>query len=337
MNHGSLFSGIGGFDLGLERAGIKTIWQVEINPFCRKVLAKHFPEAKRYEDIKTVGAHNLERPNILTGGFPCQDISQAGKRAGIDGDRSGLWREYFRLIGELRPDFAIVENVSALLVPNSGGPAAISRVLGDLAQIGYDAEWDSIRASDLGAPHRRERIWIVAYPGRNDGGTRQRTLPVSEIPNGARRPDTDMADADGQPGTARREQPMEGQPLLPARLGERSKTLADADGTGCGVQPPHGTPQCNREDVGNAGDSNQDVSYTDGGRREQRDARKWRFPIFDPNRRLEQFDQWAVEPNVGRVANGIPARVDRLTGLGNAIVPQIAELIAKRILELEAQ
>ena len=100
---GSLFAGIGGFDLGLERAGFDIRWQVEIDPFCRAVLAKHWPQVKRYEDVRTVGAHNLERVDVVCGGFPCQDISDAGLRAGIDGKRSGLWSEMARLTGELRP------------------------------------------------------------------------------------------------------------------------------------------------------------------------------------------------------------------------------------------
>jgi site-specific DNA-cytosine methylase len=158
LRHGSLFTGIGGFDLGFERAGIKTVWQVEIDGYCRKVLARHFPDAERFGDIRECGARNLGRVDVLSGGFPCQDISNAGKRAGIDGERSGLWSEYARIIRELRPRYVVVENVAALL------GRGMERVLGDLAACGYDAEWQSIRASDVGAPHRRERIWIVAYP-----------------------------------------------------------------------------------------------------------------------------------------------------------------------------
>jgi DNA (cytosine-5)-methyltransferase 1 len=171
LTHGSLFSGIGGFDLGFERAGIKTVWQVEIDGYCRRVLAKHFPKAKRFEDItQCFGQHArfedsrkdyLPYVDILSGGFPCQDISNAGKRAGIDGERSGLWSEYARIIREIRPRFVVVENVAALLGRGMG------RVLGDLAAIGYDAEWDCISAAAVGAPHLRERIWIVAHDVRS--------------------------------------------------------------------------------------------------------------------------------------------------------------------------
>ncbi len=119
MRHGSLFAGIGGFDLGLERAGFTSIWQVEQNEYCQRVLAKNFPEAKRFGGIRECGAHNLERVDLISGGFPCQDISNAGLRAGIEGERSGLWGEYARIIGELRPRFVLIENVAALL--SSGG------------------------------------------------------------------------------------------------------------------------------------------------------------------------------------------------------------------------
>src|SRR5215471_10832235 len=116
MTHGSLFAGIGGFDLGFERAGFKTIWQVEIDEYCRRVLERHFPGAERFADIRDCGKHNLKPVDVISGGFPCQDISNAGLRAGIDGERSGLWNDMQRIVGELCPRFVLVENVAALLV-----------------------------------------------------------------------------------------------------------------------------------------------------------------------------------------------------------------------------
>jgi len=155
---GSLFSGIGGLELGLEWAGLgRVTWQVEKDAYCRQVLAKHWPDAVRYEDVRAVGAHNLSRVDVLCGGFPCQDISIAGKGAGLSGARSGLWSEYARIIRELRPRIVVVENVSALVV------RGLDRVLCDLAASGYDAVWFHLRASDVGAPHLRERLFIVAY------------------------------------------------------------------------------------------------------------------------------------------------------------------------------
>src|SRR6476661_6834913 len=129
LTFGSLFAGIGGIDLGLERAGMRCAWQVEIDDYATRVLAKHWPDVTRFRDVRSVGAHNLTPVDLLAGGFPCQDISDAGKRAGIEGARSGLWSEFARLIGELRPRYVLVENVTALLRRGMG------TVLGDLAAL----------------------------------------------------------------------------------------------------------------------------------------------------------------------------------------------------------
>jgi DNA (cytosine-5)-methyltransferase 1 len=157
-----LFSGIGGFSLGLERTGgFETVAFCEIEEFPRRVLAKHWPKVPCYHDVRELTADTLRRDGIavdvICGGFPCQDISLAGSGAGLDGERSGLWSEIRRLAGELRPRILIVENVSALLGNGMG------TVLGDLASLGYDAEWHCIQASRLGAPHDRDRVWIIAY------------------------------------------------------------------------------------------------------------------------------------------------------------------------------
>jgi len=165
MRFGSLFSGIGGIDLGLERAGMSCAWQVEIDDYANRVLAKHWPDIPRFRDVREVGKHNLERVDLIAGGFPCQDVSVAGLNAGLSGERSGLWREYLRIVCDLRPRFIIVENVAALLGRGAG------RVLADLASVGYDAEWQTIQASDVGAPHSRARIFIVAYSDSFNGQT----------------------------------------------------------------------------------------------------------------------------------------------------------------------
>lgn len=157
---GSLFAGIGGFELGLERAipGAFTSWQVEQNKFCQKVLAKHWPGARIYDDVKNINKNNVEQVDILCGGFPCQDISIAGKGAGLNGEKSGLWWEMHRIINELQPRAVILENVPVITLRGLGA------VLGSLSQIGYDAEWCTIQASDFGAPHRRERWFCIAFP-----------------------------------------------------------------------------------------------------------------------------------------------------------------------------
>jgi DNA (cytosine-5)-methyltransferase 1 len=168
-----LFSGIlvGGFSLGLERTGgFETVAFCEIEEFPRRVLAKHWPGVPQYHDVRTLTADVLRRDGIavdvITGGFPCQDLSVAGKQRGMgEGTRSGLWSEIVRLVGELRPQFVIVENVADLLSGPAGRPGAwFGRVLGDLAECGYDAEWENIPAAALGGAHLRERVWLVAYP-----------------------------------------------------------------------------------------------------------------------------------------------------------------------------
>jgi len=182
-----LFSGIGGFSLGLERTGgFETVAFCEIDPLPRRVLAKHWPRTPQYEDVCTLDAARLATDGItgidvITGGFPCQDISIAGARRGMgEGSRSGLWAEIVRLIGELRPAFVIVENVANLLAGPSEWPGRwFGRILGDLAECGYDAEWENIPASALGAPHRRERIWVVAYPHEIGRLERQILAPVN--------------------------------------------------------------------------------------------------------------------------------------------------------------
>ena len=162
---GSLFSGIGGFELGLERAipNSKTIWQCEQNKFARKVLNKHWKDVPIYDDIKEMKHGTIDIVDIICGGFPCQDISQAGKGKGIaNGERSGLWFEMLRIIDMVRPRIAIAENVTAITQKGRGMDIVIS----SLSQIGYDVEWIDVRASDEGAPHKRERIFFIAYPNR---------------------------------------------------------------------------------------------------------------------------------------------------------------------------
>jgi DNA (cytosine-5)-methyltransferase 1 len=161
---GSLFSGIGGLDLGLERAGMEIIWQSEIDPYPSQILAKHWPKVPNYGDIKRIEWANLVRPNVICGGYPCQPFSLAGNRAGTDDPRH-LWPWVREAIRELRPDYAILENVRGHLSMGFGA------VMGDLADLGYDAEWQLLPASGLGAPHERQRVIIVAYPNDARGGT----------------------------------------------------------------------------------------------------------------------------------------------------------------------
>ena len=291
MTFGSLFSGIGGIDLGLERAGMTCAWQVEIDPWCRQVLTKHWPNVRRYEDVSAVGGDTLEPVELIAGGFPCQDVSVAGQRAGIqDGTRSGLWSEFHRIICELRPRYVFVENVPGLLTNGMG------RVLGDLADIGYDAEWEVLSAADVGAPQLRKRVFIVAHTqivqcnGRNDnsricqqGGT------VSKFGNRSRTKDVADAISNATGATYR-------------SSGRSSEQRWDDESVG------------QRDTVGShTGDGSADVSDA------QRERENW----------------WTSEPDVGRGANGVPRRVDRLKGLGNAVVPQCAEWVGRKIVSSE--
>ena len=153
---GDVFAGIGGFALGFQRAGMVPRWFVENDPYCRKVLAKHWPSVRQYGDVRVITGGELERVDVICGGFPCQDISQAGRRKGIDGARSSLWFEMLRIIRVVRPRIVVVENVAALLI------RGMDRVLGDLAESGYDARWSCLPCCAFGAPHSRERLFCIA-------------------------------------------------------------------------------------------------------------------------------------------------------------------------------
>ncbi len=161
MNVLSLFSGIGGIDLGLERAGMRVVAQCEIDPFCRAVLAKHWPDVPRFDDVRTLNWHRLPLDiDIIAGGFPCQPFSSAARGRNNAAD---LWPEMRRLVSEIRPRYVFVENVDAIRRGKLGD------VLGDLAAIRFDAEWDSIPAASVGAPHYRSRVWIVARNTDREG------------------------------------------------------------------------------------------------------------------------------------------------------------------------
>jgi DNA (cytosine-5)-methyltransferase 1 len=289
-----LFSGIGGFSLGLERTGgFRTVAFCEIDPFCRRVLAKHWPRVPQYDDVRLLTAERLAADGIavdvICGGFPCQDISVAGKGGGLAGERSGLWSEIARLAGELRPQYLLVENVSAIL------SRGLDKVLGDLAAIGLDAEWHCIPASAVGAPHRRDRFWLVA----NARGGRRSGSSGGEVQQPGRAEaigaSQDMADANGE----RELQPQGCISESRRRARDSGSTLADAD---------------------NAGRFQQWGTFAVGQEQLAAECSRW----------------WGSEPDVGRVAARVPKRVDRLRALGNAVVPQIPEMIGRAILAAES-
>ena len=225
---GSLFAGIGGLELGLEwTGGFQTVWQVENDPYAQAVLKKHWPDVGRWDDVRTFPPSPAEdwQCDVICGGFPCQDVSVAGRRVGLSGDRSGLWYEFVRVLRVLRPRYAIVENTPGLF------DRGFSEVLGTLAEIGYDAEWSTVSACAMGAPFTRERVFIVAVPASE----RQRQL-----------------------------------------RGFQRKDQSEKERNVC-----------------------------------------WQ----------------GLESRVPRVANGVPAKMDRLRCLGNAVVPAVARFVGERILE----
>ena len=163
MNFGSLFTGVGGFDLGFERAGFECVWQVEQDAHCLEVLAEHYPEVERYTDVRTVGKHNLKPVELICGGFPCQDLSVAGKRAGFDGERSSLWFEFERIIDEMQPKWVVIENVPGLLSSRQGRDFGF--ILDALDDRGYGVAWRVLDSQDFGVAQRRRRVFIVGSLG----------------------------------------------------------------------------------------------------------------------------------------------------------------------------
>ena len=268
-----LFSGIGGFALAASwvwKDELDIVGFCEIEEYAQKVLQKNFPEVPIYQDVQELKGKDFKNIDLITGGFPCQDISIAGKGAGIEGKRSGLWSEMCRIISEVRPKYAIIENVPMLI------HRGLERVLCDLTKIGYDCEWQIIGADDVGAWHKRKRIWIVAYSNRFRKNKQQSRI--------------------------------------------RSKS----------IQSIRKNPNTLRQKISNSSSSRRKIGLSKERYRKERDTKKF---INNSNRQRgrKAKHNWTTEPSVGRVANGIPNRVDRLKGLGNAIVPQVAKLIMERI------
>jgi len=314
-----LFAGIGGFTLGLERAGFETVAFCEIDPYAQKVLKKNWPGVPIYDDVRTITAERLASDGIgvdvITGGFPCQDISVAGHQRGIEAERSGLWSECARLLGELRPQYAIFENVTNLL--NGHGGDWFKRVLWDISALGYDAEWHCVPASELGAHHHRDRVWIIAYSNRGDdtrinGSASERSgqiTPKGTEHAGRRSSKQNVADT----SSFRHGQCIEKADTA-SRTSKggtaRSSVLAD---TKCKPRWNHGGLE--------ASQSQWPYSTTESG------------PICEKLIDTTGQAVWWSEPDVGRVANGIPARSHRLKCLGNAVVPPIPEMIGRAIHE----
>jgi len=316
VTFGELFAGIGGFSLGLERAGMKCKWQVEIDPYATAVLSKHWPDVPRHDDVRTFPPTHTHTQDfsvdLICGGFPCQDISVAGKGAGLAGERSGLWNDFARIIRAVRPRWVVIENVPALTARGLG------TVLGDLAEIGFDAEWHCIPASAVGAPHQRERIWIVAV--WNSDSKRSDLQCVSDSKDGR-----EISQA------SRRQPPrVSGAPHV-----ADAKSISGRPRFCQAGSQPDGHQPC--DSSGNVADAT--------GSRQEGDRTAWdeesrqspSTPVAANRSRDGNDGWWSVEPNLGRVAHGVPFRVDRLRCLGNAVVPQVVEVIGRAILDAEAR
>ena len=285
----ALFAGAGGGILGGKLLGWRTVCAVERDQYAASVLAQRqndglleaFPI---WDDVQTFDGRPWRGVvDVISGGFPCQDISVAGKGAGIDGERSGMWKHMARIIGEVRPQFVFVEN-SPNLVRNG-----LARVLGDLAALGYDARWGIIGADDVGAPHRRKRIWILANPA--GWQPRQQTKWERREGFGGRGQETHVANSnsiDGWPG---------------ARRGNRTKTGNDGQDMACpiGERQPRQRGHWFSSDPAETREGETDYAESE---------RIYRI--------------WGIESRLGRVAHGVAHRVDRLKAIGNGQVPAVA-------------
>jgi len=268
---GSLFSGIGGLDLGLERAGMICKWQVEVDPFCQQVLAKHWPDVERFKDVRECGRHNLATVDLIAGGFPCQPHSVAGQQRGAEDDRN-LWPEYRRIVAELRPTWVLAENVPGIRW------TILDDILSDLEDLAYTPTTIDIPACSVGAWHKRHRFFIIAYTN------------------------------------SRRQQ---GESLS-IRSGQSQKAALDTGGH-CKNAHAEGQRLQNRRQT-----------------RTQtcQDETDWKMAQSRFERRCRSW--WAIEPDVGRVVNGLSIGMERIrrkriAALGNAVVPQVAEFVGRLI------
>ena len=283
--HIDLFSGIGGFALACRWAGIETIAFCEIEKYAQRVLRKNFPGIRIFKDVRQFPATEFREPFLLTGGYPCQPFSQAGKRRGAEDDRH-LWPSMFGIIRTSRPTWILTENVAGHVT------LGLDEVLADLESEDYAVQPIIVPACAVDAPHRRDRVWILGNA---------KSKPCDECGNYRENSRIQIS----EPGNARRVKQW------------RSES----------IQSELVTAECDCRDVANANDSRKKPSWND--RRVGREQKSTK------NTRNNDFKGWSAESDVGRVAHGIPRRVDRLRGLGNAIVPQVAYEIIKAMIEAD--
>ena len=325
-----LFSGIGGFSLGLERAGMETVAFCEFDKKAQLVLKKHWPDVPIYNDVRELNGKQIREEigavQIICGGFPCQPFSQAGKRKGEEDDRH-LWPEYFRLIQEIRPRWVIGENVAGLI------SMGLDEVLSDLESENYSCQTLVIPACAVNAPHRRDRVWIVGYTEQDGSSTAEKSR------------------ISGSPST--RSSKRENKTIKSQRTGRRENNGNVAHTVSNSERSPY------RERTFGPSDNKQnnwDKVWNDSrnccktmanstgegwerrlhrGQNQKRESQQGYSGCGSTVRIKQEQNWWAVEPDVGRVAHGIPRRVDRLKQLGNAVVPQVVEQIGRAIMGIE--
>jgi DNA-cytosine methyltransferase len=333
MNFISLFAGIGGLDLGLERAGMTCVAQVEIDEFCQKVLAKNLPNVPKFKDVRDVGKHNLPAADLICGGFPCQPHSYAGKRRGKEDDRN-LWGEYLRVIREVEPRFVVGENVPGLIT------TMLDEILSDLENIGYTSEAFVIPACAFDAPHRRNRVFIIAKNTKRDGcELRENDEPVSlgfkwDIGAG------DEVGIHLQPSTALAGSQRRGQ----GRDYWEERRIQDNQHRDAATQEQERQGRERRTGAAYPVVANTFSQQRKKARlqvRELESRRQWR----NPERGNWNGDWLEIATRLCGVDDGLPVRLDgfelsatdhrehRLKALGNAVVPQVAEWIGRRIME----
>lgn len=296
ITFGSMFAGIGGIDLGFERCGMQCKWQVENDPYAVKVLEKHWPQVMRHSDVRSFPPKddNDWSVSVIAAGFPCQDISTAGKKEGLNGSKSALFFEVIRVARQIRPSAIVLENVAALL------SRGMAEVLAELAEIGFDAEWHCIPASAVGAPHKRDRVFIIAW---------RRSLQTKA------------------------DRTEDGWICKSCNAGIFSGCGCDHGEWHCEDCGEYTYPFHNSRDDGciHCGSNN----LSDPFRKRRRSGYAEWQNAEDAGKRPKSQEHWGwgSEPRVGRVANGVRDRVHRLKCLGNAVVPQVAEVVGEIVFQ----
>ena len=332
LRHLDLFSGLGGFSLGLEATGgFETVAFCDIEKFSRKVLKKHWPNVKQYKDIKELTYEQIKEDtlapiDIITGGYPCQPFSVAGSQRG-EKDTRHLWPDMFRIVKECKPTWVIGENVSGHI------KLGLDTVLQDLESEGYTVRAFSISASSIGANHQRERVWIMAYSECNYNFNKEQRVngEEKEIPR-EHREDNSTTRQSSRTSTTRTQSDshVENTRQHGRRIESTWNTESIGPRTSEETERSSDTNKINgsSERASLVGESSDTNSQGLQGRRSEQQLRE------NETERPTSWDSWwESEPSVGRVANGIPHRVDRLKGLGNSLVPAIPFIIGQSILE----